>query len=101
MRLVVVCALLLATAAAACGGGGTATYRIDIEFSISATEDELLEPGRIIRTYDDDALGITLPFGVPPRNFFELETDTPDFCRKFETELEAKSYIDNVSCEEE
>ena len=88
----------LAVIAIACGGDGGATqYDVTVRFNTSATQDELFEVGALLRTYDDDLEYFILETS-PPIGEARLATDAPDFCRTVDAELEAKSYVDDVSC---
>ncbi len=90
--------LSLAVFAIGCGGDDGATrYDVSVQFNASATQDDLFEVGALLRTYDDDLEYVILEI-FPPIGSAMLETDAPDFCQTVEAELEAKSYVDDVSC---
>lgn len=100
-------ALALALATTACGDGdGTPEpspaagdqYEVTVRFNTSATQDNITEVEALLRTYDAD-LQFVIMESFPPIGRALLATDEPNFCESVEAELEAKSYVDDVSCQ--
>ncbi len=77
--------------------GTAAQYEVTVRFNTSATQDDLFEAGALLGTYDDDLEFVIMEI-FPPIGRAVLATDAPDFCQAVEAELEARSYIDGVSC---
>lgn len=77
--------------------GEAAQYQVTLQFNTSATQDDLFETEELLRTYDD-SLEYVIMESFPPVGRASLATDVPDFCQTVEAELEAKSYVDGVSC---
>jgi hypothetical protein len=73
-------------------------YEVTVRFNTSATQDDLFETEGVLRTYDD-GLEYVIMESFPPVGRASLATDVPDFCQTVEAELEAKSYVDEVSCQ--
>jgi hypothetical protein len=72
-------------------------YDVTVHFNTSATQDDIDEVAALLRTYDQNA-ELLMTFCHPPMGTALVTTDVPDFCRTVEAELEAKSYVDEVSC---
>ncbi len=77
--------------------GGAARYEVTVGFNTSVTQDDIDEAGAVLRAYDDE-LEFVVMESWPPIGRALLTTDVADFCQTVEAELEAKSYIDDVSC---
>ncbi len=77
--------------------GGAARYEVTVGFNTSVTQDDYDEVGAVLRAYDDE-LEYVIMESWPPIGRALLTTDVADFCQTVEAELEAKSYIDHVSC---
>ena len=77
----------------------TARYEVTVQFNTSVTQDDLDEAGSLLRTFDDDVDFLILEI-FPPIGRAVLATDAPDFCRTVEAALEAKSYVNSVSCQQ-
>jgi len=77
--------------------GGATRYEVTVRFNTSVTQDDIDEVGALLRAYDDE-LEFLLMESWPPIGRAQLTTDVADFCQTVEAELEAKSYIDDVSC---
>lgn len=77
--------------------GGAARYEVTVGFNTSVTQDDYDEVGAVLRAYDDE-LEYVIMESWPPIGRALLTTDVADFCQTVEAELEAKSYIDDVSC---
>ncbi len=52
----------------------------------------------MLRTYDE-GLGYVIMESLPAVSRASLASNAPDFCQMVEAELEAKSYVDDVSCQ--
>lgn len=99
MRFAVVGALVLAVGAMSCGGGETMTpFLVVVQFNTSVTQDDIDEVSALLRSYDDD-LEFLIQESFPPIGRAFLETDAADFCPTVEAELEAKTYVRDVTCE--
>ena len=77
--------------------GGAARYEVTVGFNTSVTQDDHDEVSAVLRAYDDE-LEYVIMESWPPIGRALLTTDVADFCQTVEAELEAKSYIDDVSC---
>ena len=77
--------------------GGAARYEVTVGFNTSVTQDDIREIDALLRAYDDE-LEFVVMESWPPIGRALLTTDVADFCQTVEPELEAKSYIDDVSC---
>lgn len=72
-------------------------YEVTVRFSTSATQDDLSESEGVLRGYDD-IVDYTVMESFPPVGRAVLSTDEADFCQTVQAELEAKSYVDGVTC---
>jgi hypothetical protein len=77
--------------------GGATRYEVTVGFNTSVTQDDIDEVGALLRAYDDE-LEYVIMESWPPVGRALLATDVADFCQTVEAELEAKSYVDDVSC---
>ena len=77
--------------------GGAIRYEVTVGFNTSVTQDDIDEVGALLRAYDDELEYVVME-SWPPVGQAVLTTDVADFCQTVEAELEAKSYIDDVSC---
>ncbi len=68
-------------------------YEVTVQFNSSVTQDDLDEAGALLRTYDEDVEFLTTRCYLPMGRAV-VTTDAPD---TIEAELEAKTYVDNVS----
>ena len=75
-----------------------AQYGLGVYFNRSVVEDDVSEVEALVLTYDADPEQLGLLESWPPIGIYVLEADAPDFCRTVEAQLEAKSYVDYVSC---
>ena len=91
-------AALLLVVGVACGGGAP-EFEVVVSFSTSATQDDIDEVGDLLRSYDKD-LEFLIQESFPPTGRAFLSTDVANFCRTVVPELEAKSSVDDVTCEE-
>ena len=84
---------------AACGDGEeeATRYEVTVGFNTTVTQDDIDEVGALLRAYDDELEYVVME-SWPPVGRALLTTDVADFCQTVEAELEAKSYIDDVSC---
>lgn len=99
LRQVLLAAIAVPALALACVDGAT-EYEVIVQFNTSVTQEDLEEADRLLRAYDDD-LDFLIQESFPPTGRAFLETDAPDFCPTVEAQLEAKSYVDDATCEEE
>jgi hypothetical protein len=76
---------------------GATRYEVTVGFNTSVTQDDIDEVGALLRAYDDELEYVVME-SWPPIGQALLTTDVADFCQTVEAELEAKSYIDDVSC---
>ncbi len=98
--LIVAVAVLgvVAGVSSGCGAGGDAPqFEVSVQFTTEATQGDLDEAGAFLRTFDDDLEFIILEI-FPPIGRAVVTTEAADFCQTVETELGAKSYVDEVSC---
>jgi len=77
--------------------GGATRYEVTVRFNTTVTQDDIDEVDALLRAYDDE-LEFLLMESWPPIGRAQLTTDVAHFCQTVEAELEAKSYIDDVSC---
>ena len=91
-------AFAIAAGALACGGK-PARYELTVSFNTSVTQEDLEEAEALLRAYDD-GLEFLIQESFPPTGRATLRTNAADFCPTVEMELEAKTYIDEVMCEE-
>jgi hypothetical protein len=76
----------------------TARYEVTVQFNSTVTQDDLDEAGSLLRTFDADVDFLIMEI-FPPVGRAVLATDAPDFCQTVEAQLEAKSYVNSVSCQ--
>ncbi len=75
----------------------TTRYEVTVQFNTTVTQDDLNEAGALLGTYDNDLEFLIMEI-FPPIGHAVLTTDATGFCPMVETELGAKSYVDEVSC---
>ena len=75
----------------------TARYEVTVQFNGSVTQQEIDEAGGLLRTFDDDVDFLIMEI-FPPIGRAVVTTEAADFCPTVEAALEAKSYVDEVSC---
>ncbi len=75
----------------------TAQYEVTVQFNPTVTQDDLNEAGALLRSFDEDVDFLILEI-FPPIGRAVVTTEAADFCQTLETELGAKSYVDEVSC---
>ena len=75
----------------------TARYEVTVQFNTTVTQDDLNEAGALLGTYDNDLEFLIMEI-FPPIGRAVVTTEAADFCQTLETELGAKSYVDEVSC---
>ncbi len=81
-----------------CGSGDDARrFDVSVQFTTEATQDDMFDVGAFLRTFDDDLEFLILEI-FPPIGQAVVTTEAADFCQTVETELGAKSYVDEVSC---
>ncbi len=93
------CALLVAFAliVVACGGDGAIEYQVNVRFNETVTQGDPDEVAAFLRIYDD-GLDFLIQESFPPTGRALVKTDAPDFCVAVESGLEAKSYVESVTC---
>ena len=91
--------LLAAGLLAACTGGGATEYVVTVRFNTTVTQDDMDDVDAFLRAYDED-LDFLIQESFPPTGVATLRTDAEDFCATVKSGLEAKSYIDDVTCRE-
>jgi len=89
--------LVLSFGRASSGDGGD-QYEVTVRFNSSVTQDDIEEADALLRTYDDDLEFVIMEI-FPPIGRAVLATDAPDFCQTVEAKLQAKSYVNSVSCQ--
>lgn len=77
---------------------GRAQYEVTVRFNTSITQDGISEVEALLRTFDPDLQFVIMEI-FPPIGRAVLATDEPNFCESVEAELEAKSYVDDASCQ--
>ncbi len=90
----IVLAILLGQAS---DGDATARYEVTVQFSRSATQQDIGEAGALLRSFDEDVEFLVMEI-FPPIGRAVMTTAEPDFCRTVQAELEAESYVDSASC---
>ncbi len=99
MRIAVLVAVAITAGVIACDSDSAVTYDVTISFNTSYTQQDIDETDALLRVYDGGLEYVTQE-SFPPTGVAILETDEPDFCQTVEAELEAKTYVDAVSCGE-
>ena len=84
---------------AACGGDDPIEYVVTVRFNETVTQADMDDVGAFLRTYDDD-LDFLIQESFPPTGVAYVKTDDEGFCTAVESELEAKSYVESVTCAE-
>ena len=96
--VILVAVLGVAGVSAGCGSGEDARrFDVSVQFTTEATQDDIFDVGAFLRTFDDDLEYLILEI-FPPIGRAVVTTEAADFCQTVETELGAKSYVDDVSC---
>jgi hypothetical protein len=102
MPLVVVAAAIAGSAFAftACGNDddGPRQYEVTLRFNTSVTQEDMEEAQAILRAFDE-TLDFVVMESFPPIGRALLQTNASDFCSTVEEQVEAKSYVDGVSCQ--
>ena len=75
----------------------TARYEVTVQFNGSVTQQDIDEAGALLRSYDDDLEFLIMEI-FPPIGLAVLTTDATGFCQTVKPALEAKSYVNSVSC---
>ena len=70
---------------------------MNVQFGESATQEDIDEAGALLQAFDEDIDFVIMEI-FPPIGRAVMAAETADFCQKVETELGAKSYVDDVSC---
>ncbi len=100
--LMVIVGVVLGTVLGLSLGGGSSSiegpkYEVTVRFNTTVTQDGLDEADSLLRTFDDDLEFLIMEI-FPPIGRAVLATDVPDFCPTVKAALEAKSYVNSVSC---
>lgn len=95
---VTLAAALAGAFALACGTGATA-YDVRIVFNETVTQADLDEVADLLGSYDKD-MDFLIQESFPPVGVARVETDAPDFCAVVTVELDGRSYVAEVTCEE-
>ncbi len=89
---------VVAGVSSGCGSGDDARrFDVSVQFTTEATQDDIFGVGAFLRTFDDDLEYRILEI-FPPIGRAVVTTEAADFCQTVETELGAKSHVDDVSC---
>lgn len=99
MRIAVLVAVVVTAGVVACDSDSAVTYDVSISFNSSYTQQDIDETDALLRAYDD-GLEYVVQESFPPTGVATLETDEPDFCQTVKADLEAKTYVEAVLCEE-
>jgi len=93
--------LLVGGVGAACGSddGDAIEYEVVVRFHETVAQADMDDVAAFLRTYDDD-LDFLIQESFPPTGVARVKTDDAGFCAAVESELEAKSYIESVTCGE-
>lgn len=78
-------------------GGVAARYEVTVQFNRSVTQDDIDEAGALLRAYDNDVEFLIMEM-FPPAGRAVMAADTSGFCEAVAAELEARSYVNEVSC---
>ncbi len=79
-------------------GDGGDYFQVTIRFNTSYTQEDIDEVDAFLRTFDDDLEFIIMEI-FPPIGSALLTLETSDECWTIEAQLEAKSYVSDVTCE--
>ncbi len=109
--LIVIGGVALGTVLGCSDDGGSSTseaarYEVTVQFNDSVTQEDIDEAGALLRTFDDDVEFLIMEI-FPPIGRAVLVTDgyvgrprdASDFCQTVQAELEAKRFVDSVSCQ--
>ena len=101
MQLAILGALLFTVILTACGDSADSTtrYEVAVLFNTSVTQEDLTETNETLQSYDE-ALQFLIQELFPPIGRAVLTTDASDFCSTIEMDLEAKTYVRDVTCRE-
>ena len=99
MRIALALIPALAVLALACTGSGGTEYEVIVRFNSTVTQADMDDVAEYLRSYDD-GLDFLIQESFPPTGVATLATDAEDFCATVETELEARPYVESVSCQE-
>ena len=89
---------VLAGVSSGCGSGDDARrFDVSVQFTTEATQDDIFDVGTFLRTFDDELEYLILEI-FPPLGLAVVTTEAADFCQTMESELGARSYVDDVSC---
>jgi hypothetical protein len=93
---------LLIAAAAACGeeeeeAPPRAGYEVRVHFNETVTQEDQQEAHAVLAAYDPDLEFLVLEL-FPPIGVARLSTGRPDLCGLVESELSARAYVREVTC---
>jgi len=91
--------LLVAGTGAVCVGDDATEYVVTVRFNETVTQADMDEVAAFLRAYDDD-LDFLIQESFPPTGVAYAETGDESFCAAVESELEAKTYVESVTCAE-
>ena len=81
----------------ASGNDEPSRYDVTIRFNMSVTQEDIEEAGALLRAYDED-LEFVVMESFPPIGRAVVTAAASDFCQTVQAELEARSYVDEVTC---
>jgi hypothetical protein len=81
----------------ASGGSEAAQYEVTLLFNASVTQQDIEETEALLGTFDTDPEYVIME-SFPPVGRAVMASDASDFCQKVRAELEAKDYINRVTC---
>lgn len=93
--------LLVGGVGATCGGdhGDAIDYQVVVRFNETVTQSDMDDVAALLRIYDDE-LDFLVQESFPPTGVARVKTNDDGFCAAVESELEAKSYVESVTCGE-
>ena len=78
-------------------GDGDAHFQVTVQFNTSYTQEDIDEVDAFLHTYDENLEFIILEI-FPPIGSVLLTLETSDECSTIEAQLEAESYVSDVTC---
>lgn len=73
-------------------------YEVTVRFNSSVTQGDIDEAGALLRTFDDDIEFLIMEM-FPPVGRAVMAADTSGFCQAVAAGLEARTYVNDVSCQ--
>ena len=77
--------------------GEASRYELTVRFNTSVTQGDIEEAGALLRAHDEE-LDLAVMESFPPIGRAEMDAAAASFCQTVQAELEAKSYVDTVTC---